>query len=215
MILPARGKREMSIKRGCFGCMARNRKPMADATVLCGLCDGFYCDACIGPHYDEHDAKPSRPPDPDLGEREATPCPSGCLKGMELQWVCERCGHHEAAPNGRATQRDNAEACVSLLNEMVALDLQATKELVNARVRCNAALAAHPTIEVGIYDGQTKVGILGVLQGLFRDRENPTFGPIVLVISDDPDDNMLSFRLATEDEIERCLRVLKQEADDA
>lgn len=105
------------------------------------------------------------------------------------------------------------EDCVRILNELVTLDMEAAKSLLNARVPCNAALAAHPTIEVGVYEGQTKVGILGVLEGLFRDRENPIFGPIVAVL-DGPGDSILSFRLASEDEIEKfAVQQIKEPSD--
>jgi len=44
------------VKQGCFGepCGTCHQ----DATALCGLCDGHYCDACIGKHYNAHAGKP-------------------------------------------------------------------------------------------------------------------------------------------------------------
>lgn len=67
------------------------------------------------------------------------------------------------------------EDVVNLLNEAVKLDPQAMYALVEARVPCNEALADHPTIQVSAYDeqtgkptpGQFRVGILGLLNGLF------------------------------------------------
>lgn len=64
---------------------------------------------------------------------------------------------------------------VALLNEAVKLDPAAMHALVESRVPCNEALADHPTIQVSVYDertgeptpGQFKVGILGILNGLF------------------------------------------------
>jgi len=64
---------------------------------------------------------------------------------------------------------------VALLNEAVKLDPVAMHALVEARVPCNKALADHPTIQVSAYDELTgeptpnwfKVGILGILNGLF------------------------------------------------
>jgi len=67
------------------------------------------------------------------------------------------------------------EDVVKLLNEAVKLDPAAMRALVEARVPCNEALADHPTIQVSAYNEQTgkptpgnfKVGILGLLNGLF------------------------------------------------
>lgn len=67
------------------------------------------------------------------------------------------------------------EEVVQVLNEAVKLDPKAMYALVEARVPCNEALADHPTIQVSAYDeqtgeptpGQFKVGILGLLNGLF------------------------------------------------
>jgi hypothetical protein len=56
---------------------------------------------------------------------------------------------------------------LAVLNEAVELDKDAMTALVNARVPCNERLADHPTIQVGSFDGITKVGLLGVLNGLF------------------------------------------------
>jgi hypothetical protein len=46
-----------TVKQGCFG------EPTGDcrnrATTLCGLCDGYYCDGCIGKHYDAHSKPPA------------------------------------------------------------------------------------------------------------------------------------------------------------
>lgn len=64
---------------------------------------------------------------------------------------------------------------VRLLNEAVKVDRQAVQDLIECRVPCNKGLADHPTIQVSAFDEQTgeptpgeyKVGLLGILNGLF------------------------------------------------
>lgn len=71
---------------------------------------------------------------------------------------------------------------IKLLNDMVKLDPISTTKLFESRVDCNAAMAEHPTIKVNYEGGKDKVGILGVLNGLFKEE----YGPIVAVCSDTP-----------------------------
>jgi hypothetical protein len=64
-----------------------------------------------------------------------------------------------------------ADQIVALLNEMLSTDAAATESLIASRVRCNIALASHPTIQVGIsagfgFNATYNVGLLGVLNGL-------------------------------------------------
>lgn len=72
---------------------------------------------------------------------------------------------------------------IALLNEALRLDPNAMNALIDARVVCNSALAEHPTIQV---DGRTeapRVGILGVLNGLFGVREDG-WGPITAMVDE-------------------------------
>jgi len=63
----------------------------------------------------------------------------------------------------------DAKQVASLLNEMLALDPEATRNLVFNRVPCNDALADHPTIQVRAReDGSCEVGLLGVLNALIE-----------------------------------------------
>lgn len=55
---------------------------------------------------------------------------------------------------------------LDLLNEALARDPLALTQLLNARVSCNERLVKHPTIQVGLYDGEAKLGILGLINGL-------------------------------------------------
>lgn len=62
------------------------------------------------------------------------------------------------------------EQAVTLLNEIHALDPSVLQNLVSHRVPCNEALANHPTVQVGLVDGEDgkfEVGILGIINGLF------------------------------------------------
>lgn len=59
------------------------------------------------------------------------------------------------------------EDVVNLLNGMLSLDRDAFERLISYRVDCNQQLADHGTIQVGIFNGSPKVGIIGVINGLF------------------------------------------------
>ena len=60
------------------------------------------------------------------------------------------------------------EDVIALLNDACEKDLDAMDALAKARVACNDALAAHPTIQVGKLGGdEYKVGIIGILNGIF------------------------------------------------
>jgi len=65
------------------------------------------------------------------------------------------------------------DAC-DLLNEMLALDYECVYGLIAHRQRCNEAVAYHPTIQVQQYalDEYPKVGIVGILNGMFGIRED-------------------------------------------
>ena len=68
---------------------------------------------------------------------------------------------------------ENAEHIVSVLNEANDLDPVAIGQLVSHRVKCNDALADHPTIQVGKIDGpDVVVGLLGLINGLVGVRDN-------------------------------------------
>jgi hypothetical protein len=76
------------------------------------------------------------------------------------------------------------ENVVNLLNELIELDPDAVTALVNARVPCNARVASHPTVQVGVVDdGGYRVGPLGLLNGLFKTTKHG-WGQITLVFED-------------------------------
>lgn len=79
----------------------------------------------------------------------------------------------------------NAQDVCDVLNEMLKLDKTCITALVNHREPCNDAIANHPTIQVQQYSGEiSKVGLIGVLNGIFGIREDG-MGAIAMVIEDD------------------------------
>ena len=56
---------------------------------------------------------------------------------------------------------------ISLLNDALEKDPEAIHNLVTTRITCNAILADHPTIQVGKFDNEYKVGIIGIFNGIF------------------------------------------------
>lgn len=65
---------------------------------------------------------------------------------------------------------------VAVLNEALSRDPEAVTRLVNMRAECNAALAAHPLIQTGVYDGVHRVGVLGLLNAILGDSPSGVIG---------------------------------------
>lgn len=59
------------------------------------------------------------------------------------------------------------DEALKLLNELALLDNAAVTELIQHRVPCNRHLADHPTVQVGGDEVIAKVGVLGIINGLF------------------------------------------------
>lgn len=74
----------------------------------------------------------------------------------------------------------SVEHALQVLNEMLAADCKATTNLVESRVPCNEILADHSTIQVGTDSNGFRVGLLGVLNGIFGTMEDGG-GPIAAV----------------------------------
>ena len=76
------------------------------------------------------------------------------------------------------------EVC-EFMNELIAIDEECIRNLINARVRCNIALANHETVQVGVEPTKGyNVGFLGVLNGLFGVNENQ-WGCLIAHYGDD------------------------------
>lgn len=78
----------------------------------------------------------------------------------------------------------NINDVVNLLNDALKVDPQAVTALINTRVQCNNELADHPTIQVGLFDGEYRVGLLGILNGIFGIADDG-WGPIAVIIGAD------------------------------
>jgi len=67
---------------------------------------------------------------------------------------------------------------IAFLNHMLEIDPQATRDLIETRVPCNAEMADHPTIQVQAYPGEAfQLGVLGLINGIFGVDEEG-WGPI-------------------------------------
>ena len=62
---------------------------------------------------------------------------------------------------------DPVKRAIAFLNDALERDPDAITRLFNARVECNEKMINHPTIQVGVYDDEFKLGVLGLINGLF------------------------------------------------
>jgi len=71
-------------------------------------------------------------------------------------------------------QTITANDVCDLLNKMLKLDYDCTHAIVSYRQKCNDLIAKHETIQVQQYeeDEFPKVGIIGILNGMFGIRED-------------------------------------------
>ncbi len=65
---------------------------------------------------------------------------------------------------------------IEVLNEALKRDPLAITQLVNLRVDCNTQLVNHPTIQSSIYHGITKVGVLGLINGVVGNSPSGVIG---------------------------------------
>jgi hypothetical protein len=71
-----------------------------------------------------------------------------------------------------------------LLNEALALDPEAMQLLMEGRVACNQDLAKHATIQVASTDNGYRVGLLGILNGIFGISDKG-WGPIAALCEEE------------------------------
>jgi len=81
-----------------------------------------------------------------------------------------------------------SEMVVKVLNEMLALDREATQNLFAYRALVNNELAEHPTVQVR---QNNTVGIIGVINGMLGEGGEP----LICVDSDDVTDEIREFRV--------------------
>ena len=60
----------------------------------------------------------------------------------------------------------NVQKALDILNDALARDPMALTQLVNARVSCNEKLTKHKSVQTGMYSGDYKVGVLGLINGI-------------------------------------------------
>jgi hypothetical protein len=94
-------------------------------------------------------------------------------------------------PLSTGEQIELAKRVCSYLNELLAADPRAVRSLVENRVPCNEALAAHPTCQVHA-DGF--VGLLGLLNGLCG-KQADGWGYIVAFLDEDGEGRIERFRV--------------------
>ena len=65
---------------------------------------------------------------------------------------------------------------IEVLNDALKRDPIAITQLVNLRIDCNAQLVNHPTIQSSVYHGVSKVGLLGLVNGIVGNSPSGVIG---------------------------------------
>jgi hypothetical protein len=65
-----------------------------------------------------------------------------------------------------ASPDPNLKRALAILNDALARDAHAMTQLINARISCDERLSKHSTVQTGVYAGQHKVGVLGLINGV-------------------------------------------------
>lgn len=60
----------------------------------------------------------------------------------------------------------NVQKALDILNDALTRDPLALTQLVNARVSCNEKLTKHKMVQTGMYSGEYKIGVLGLINGI-------------------------------------------------
>jgi hypothetical protein len=71
---------------------------------------------------------------------------------------------------------DPIQKALQVLNDALERDPIAITQLVNFRVDCNAQIVNHPTIQSSVYHGITKVGVLGLVNGIVGNSPSGVIG---------------------------------------
>ena len=71
---------------------------------------------------------------------------------------------------------DQIKKAIAVLNDALDRDPRAITQLVNLRVNCNAQLFKHPTIQSSVYSGISKVGVLGLINGVVGNSPSGVIG---------------------------------------
>ena len=84
--------------------------------------------------------------------------------------------------------RPDADELIEFLDSLAKLDPVAIGKLVAARIPCNDALSAHPTVQTGFSMGIAEVGMLGIINGyagIYDIGKRRGWGPIAAVVEID------------------------------
>ena len=71
---------------------------------------------------------------------------------------------------------DTILKAVKALNDALERDPVAITKLVNLRVDCNHQIVNHPTIQTSAYHGVSKVGVLGLVNGIIGNSPSGVIG---------------------------------------
>lgn len=85
----------------------------------------------------------------------------------------------------------NIDYTIRYLNELLEIDRKTISKLFTYRIECNQKLINHPTVQVGLHDKLYKVGLMGILNGLFG-TDNNQLGYICMDLDDN--NQILQFR---------------------
>lgn len=100
--------------------------------------------------------------------------------------------------------KNNPELMIEFLNEIVKTDGEALSKLMEHRVKCNTALADHPSVQVmGRKDLPPVVGLLGLINGFFGtydDGPKKGWGPIAAVVDDKDLKTLIRFEITNNEE---------------
>jgi hypothetical protein len=64
------------------------------------------------------------------------------------------------------------EEVVRLLNDLLKDDPECITNLINNKIECNKTIAEHETVQVSLKDGIYRLGIVGLLNGIFGINDN-------------------------------------------
>jgi len=71
---------------------------------------------------------------------------------------------------------DPIQKALQVLNDALERDPIAITQLVNFRVDCNAQIVNHSTIQSSVYHGVSKVGVLGLVNGIVGNSPSGVIG---------------------------------------
>lgn len=74
---------------------------------------------------------------------------------------------------------------VDFLNELLSIDSVTINKLFSGRIACNLALTSHPHVQVAMENGEYKVGLLGILNGVFLEHCDENTPKIAMEVNEE------------------------------